>query len=116
MREEIFAYCEETYNVKPDYPFEKSPQHAVLRHQRNRKWFALLMKVSKAHLGLEGESVIDILTIKAPPEIVDILQHQKGFLPAYHMNKEHWLTILLNGEVTKERIFELLDDSFAMTR
>ena len=43
------------------------------------------------------------------------LRTQNGFLPAYHMHKGHWISILLDGTVEKDRIFPLLDMSFALT-
>jgi predicted DNA-binding protein (MmcQ/YjbR family) len=38
-----------------------------------------------------------------------------GFLPAYHMNKEHWLTVLLDNTVPEKEIYELIDDSYELT-
>ena len=38
----------------------------------------------------------------------------KGFLKAYHMNKEHWVTIILN-EVDQNKIKELIDLSYDLT-
>lgn len=38
----------------------------------------------------------------------------KGIYPAYHMNKEHWLSLHLS-EIDEALLFELLDESFALT-
>ena len=40
---------------------------------------------------------------------------QPGILPAYHMNKENWISILLDGTVDVEQIFTFLDMSFELT-
>lgn len=45
----------------------------------------------------------------------DILTREPGIFPAYHMNKEHWITVLLDGTVEEEKIFELIDTSFQAT-
>lgn len=43
------------------------------------------------------------------------LRKEEGILPAYHMNKEHWITVLLDGTVEKEEICNLIDISFELT-
>ena len=37
---------------------------------------------------------------------------EKGFRPAYHMNKNHWISILLNDSVSDDQIFPLLELSY----
>jgi len=115
-RSEIFDYAENKYNIKPDYPFGKYPHYAVLRHLDDNKWFGLVMNVSKDKLGLKGEGEVDILDIKCHPAIVDDLKTKPGFRPAYHMNKDHWLTVLLDGSVPKEQVFALLEESYDLTK
>jgi len=115
-RSEIFDYAEKKYNSKPDYPFKKYRHYAVLRHPDNDKWFGLVMNVSRDKLGLEGGGEIDVLDIKCHPVKVDDLKAKPGFRPAYHMNKEHWLTAVLDGSVSKEEIFALLDESYDLTK
>lgn len=114
-RSEIFDYTEKKYGTRPDYPFEKFPTYAVLRHSDDSKWFGLVMNVSKDKLGLDGKETVEIIDIKCQPQKVDDLKARSGFRPAYHMNKEHWLTILLDGTVSKDEIFALLDESYELT-
>ncbi|MBA8840903.1 MmcQ/YjbR family DNA-binding protein [Ochrobactrum sp. RH2CCR150] len=114
-RSEIFEYAEKKYNTKPDYPFAKFPHYAVLRHGSDDRWYGLVMDVPKEKLGLDGEGSIDVIDIKCHPEKVHDFKARPGFLPAYHMNKEHWLTVLLNGTVSKKEVLELIDESYALT-
>ena len=37
---------------------------------------------------------------------------QPGFLPAYHMNKQNWISIILDGSVPDDKIFPLLGLSY----
>lgn len=113
-REEIFEYVKEKYNTTPDYPWNKFPNYAVLRHDKNEKWYGLIMNVEKNKLNLDGDDKVDILDLKCEPELVGSLQKEEGFLPAYHMNKEHWITIVLNTQ-SKKKILELLDESYRLT-
>ncbi len=115
VKEELFAYAANTYGVEPDYPFSTAPTYAVLRHLSNRKWFALFGDVARCKLGLEGEERVDIINVKCDPILSGSLRLQEGYFPAYHMNHDGWLTILLDGTVPTEEIIPLLDMSFEMT-
>ena len=114
-RKTIFKYVKEKYNTIPEYPWDHLPDYAVLRHENNEKWYGLIMNVEKKKLDLGGEETIDILDLKCSPELVGSLQKEHGFLPAYHMNKEHWITVILNTQ-KKEKILELLDASYELTK
>lgn len=45
----------------------------------------------------------------------DMIVREDGIMPAYHMNKMHWITVLLDGTVTEEKVFGLIDMSFLAT-
>ncbi len=104
----------EQFEVDPENPWPENPGHRVFRHSRNNKWFALLMDVSKAKLGLNGEGSLDVVNLKCDPELIQILRQQEGFFPAYHMNKSHWITVALDS-VDDETITSLLAQSYALT-
>lgn len=111
----LFGYAKEHYGVEPDHPFSTAPDYSVLRHHGTRKWFALVMHVPYSKLGLSGEERVDILNIKCDPILSGSLRMEKGYFPAYHMNHEGWLTILLDGTVPFEEIVPLLDLSYELT-
>ena len=113
-RNEIFEYVKEKYNTIPEYLWSKFPLYAVLKHSNN-KWYGIIMNVPKEKIGLEGKKEIDIINVKCSPEMIGSLRMSKGFLPAYHMNKEHWITILLDGSVDKTKIKHLIDLSYDLT-
>ena len=115
-REMLFTHVREQYGVEPEYLWARTPTYAVLRHQGNGKWFAAVLDVPKNRLGLGGEELVDILDIKCGPAMVGSLLGRAGFLPAYHMNKNHWITILLDGSVAWEEIEQLLFLSYRATQ
>ena len=47
--------------------------------------------------------------------MVGALVQKDGFFRAYHMNKEKWISIVLDGTVPNEEIFALIDLSFELT-
>ncbi|WP_077550970.1 MmcQ/YjbR family DNA-binding protein [Rodentibacter genomosp. 2] len=110
----LSAEIKQRYHAQAEYPWAKFPNYAVFRHQRNRKWFAVLMVVDAAKIGTLKEGKISIINVKANPEEIGSLRMIKGVYPAYHMNKEHWLSLHLS-EIDEALLFELLDESFALT-
>lgn len=113
-KEALFQWVEKEFGVKPDYPWQE--RNAVLRHQGSRKWFGLVMELDRGKLGLQGQGKVEVLNVKGDPRIVGALKGQPGFFPAYHMNKEQWLSILLEGPVEEGQIQELLRMSYELTR
>lgn len=115
-RNDILKHIKETYAVESEHLWMELPDTEVLRHNSQKKWFGIIMTVSNDKVGLDGEGYTDVINVKCEPERVMFLKHQPGFAPAYHMNKKHWLSIILNGTVPDALIFELIDNSYNMTK
>ena len=113
-RKEVLEWVKKTYGTEPDYPWADC--NAVLRHPDTRKWYGLLMEVRRDRLGLEGEEPVDVLNVKCDPVLSGFLRTRPGFLPAYHMNKEQWLSILLDGTAPDEEVRSLLEGSYELTK
>ena len=94
-KQEFLEYCLNTYGTSPDYPFDEDFETAVLRHADNRKWYAIVMRVSRHKLGFESDEVIDVVNLKLPTEMFGSFGASDGVYPAYHMNKLHWISVLL---------------------
>ncbi len=108
----IFDFALKTYGVTPEYLWKDDPYSAVLRHPESKKWFGILMVVSADKLGVEGNSLRAVINVKVDAETASIFRKVDGFLPAYHMNKEKWITVLIDEQVEKELIFSLIDNSY----
>ena len=94
-KQQFFAHCQKTYGTSPDYPFDEDFETAVLRHADNRKWYAIVMRVSRRKLGFERDDVTDVVNLKLPTELFGSFGAADGVYPAYHMNKLHWISVLL---------------------
>ena len=114
-RIDIFDYAKKKYGTEPECLWARWPEYAVLRHSDNRKWYAVVMRVSKKRLGLGGDGDIDIIDVKCDPMDVCFFSRQSGFLPGYHMNKRSWLTILLDSSAPDEQILDFIDASYDLT-
>lgn len=115
-RIEIFAYAKERYDIEPDYPWARTPNYAILQHNISRKWFGAVVDITEDKLGLNGNRLIDVLLLKCDPVLIGSLRQEAGILPAYHMNKDHWISVLLDGSCPKEKVFSLIDLSFDITK
>ena len=115
MRDRIFAYIKKKYKATPEYPWGED-DGAVLRHSDNRKWFALVMRVGRGKLGLAGDGQVDVVNLKIADRMFkDVLMQNKGILPAYHMNKRHWISVILDGTMPEEELTLLIRDSYRLT-
>ena len=94
-KQDFLEYCLNTYGTSPDYPFYEDFETAVLRHADNRKWYAIVMRVSRRKFSFDSDEVIDVVNLKLPTEIFGSFGASDGVYPAYHMNKLHWISVLL---------------------
>lgn len=112
QRDHIMQKILDSYGIQPEYLWADSPDSAVFRHPRSKKWFGLMMNVEKKRLHLTGDEAVDVLNVKCDPIMIGSLRREPGFLPAYHMNKDSWISILLDGTVPDDRVMPLLDMSY----
>ena len=88
---DLLRYAGDTFGTEPEYLWARLPEAYVLRHETGGKWYAIGMPVRRDRLG------------------------RPGFLPAYHMSKTQWVSILLDGTVPEEEIKDLLNISYDLT-
>ena len=112
QRDRITQNILDAYGIQPEYLWADSPASAVFRHPGSKKWFGLMMNVEKKRLHLTGDEAVDVLNVKCDPILIGSLRREPGFLPAYHMSKDSWISILLDGTVPDDRIMPLLGMSY----
>ena len=115
IREDFFRMMREEFNCEPDYPFAGDFESAVFRHKDNLKWFAIVMTVDAKKLGIGAFGELDIVNLKCTNEDRERLTNNENVLPAYHMNKDSWITVALDGSVPDEKIKMLLSESYNAT-
>lgn len=116
QRVEVEKYINKKYKPLQEYPWPETPNHTTFKHQDNKKWFGLIMEVPYNKLQIEKDGNVDVINLKNIPELIGGLRKKNGILPAYHMNKEHWISVLLDGTVEMCEICELIDISYELTR
>ena len=115
LRDKVFDYVKETFGTTPEYPWQKTPDTAVLRHSENKKWYAVVMDIPKRKLGIDSDEIADIINVKCDPILISSLLNNKGYFPAYHLNKTYWISVLLDKTVDLEEIISLINLSYELT-
>ena len=115
LKERILQYAQVHLGAEPEHLWAKFPRYAVLRHSENAKWFAVFLEFPGTRLGLERPESVDILDVKCGPLLAGSLLGVPGILPAYHMNKENWITAALDGSAPEDKLRLVLDMSYTAT-
>lgn len=106
-KEDIIKYCLTLKDTYKDCPFPDDYESVTMKHLKNKKWFALIMNV-KDRL---------YLNVKTDPSYSELLRKSyKYIIPAYHMNKEHWNTIIIDDKVDTSLVKELIEQSYELTK
>ncbi len=104
-RQEAIQYCLSLEGCYEDYPF-RDPNWTVIRHNDSRKVFAWIFE-------REGNIWINV---KCDPEWRDFWRKAfESVIPAYHLNKKYWNSIILDGTVPDEDIRRMIQESYGLT-
>jgi len=88
-------------NAKLEYPFGEG----VAVYKANGKMFALIS---------EGKDPVS-LSLKCAPELSEVLREKYDeVMPGYHLNKKHWNTLLLAGQMNWEEVQGLIEHSYLL--
>ncbi len=104
-RKDAVQACLSMPDAFEDYPFG-DPNWTVMRHKSNHKSFAFIfMRNGKIWINLKAEPMRADLWKQVYPSV----------LPAYHMNKRHWISVILDGNMSEAEILPLIEDSYELT-
>ena len=109
----IMDQVQEKYGNQLEYLWEKSPDTAVLRHEDNQKWYAVVMRIPWDKLEKGREGLVEAVNLKHD-QVADLFS-QKGIYPAFHMNKRYWLSLALDDSLQDEEVIELIERSWNLT-
>lgn len=129
-REEIEKYALSLGGVHCDCPFKDDFTSLVLRHKQSGKWFGIYMSApvkslvkcageggDRLAVMLDGRERACVLNLKCPPELsFALFQNFSGIVPAYHMNKRLWISVVLDADVDDGTIKNLITLSYDVVR
>ena len=105
-RREVIDYCLTFKNVFEDYPFHDD-NWCVIRHKKNEKVFAWIF---------DKDGYVWV-NVKCDVEWRDFWRNAfDSVIPAYHLNKTYWNSIILDGTIPVEDIKRMIDESYDLTR
>ena len=109
----IMAQVQEKYGNQLEYLWEKSPDTAVLRHEGNQKWYAVMIRIPWDKLEKGREGLVEAVNLKHD-QVADLLS-KKGIYPAFHMNKRYWISVALDDTLSDVEVLELIEKSWNLT-
>lgn len=112
---EVIKYVKDIYNDDLEYLWKKFPENAVWRNKKNKKWYGASLIISERKFELDSDKIIDIIDLRYPKYKIKEIINNKKIFAGYHMNKDNWITIKLDGSVKIEKIFELIDKSYNLS-
>ena len=114
---EIIDYCNKKYGENHVNPFKKHPDILAFVNEKN-KWYALLSDVeyNKLNKNTDITTKVKILNVKYPTDRILEIIDNKNIFPAYHMNKKHWISIVIDKNIKLETIKELIDISYSLVK
>lgn len=110
---EITSYIKRKYKVNPEFLWNESSGNGVFRNKYNKKWFGIIISVSKDKLDLKyKQEIIEVINLKIDEDMIKELIKINGFYRAYHMNKKSWISVILDDTLDNEIIYSLIDQSY----
>ncbi len=110
VKEKVIDFMKSRFDSDAEFPWED--ENIIFRVKSSTKWFALIMTIPAERLGLKSKELVDVLNLKHDPLDMQNLYDGKNIFPAYHMNKIHWLTILLDKNIDFAKIMKLVCESY----
>ena len=109
-RQELIDFCLTFPYAYEDYPFEElgtGNRWTAMRHRANKKTFAFI-NVHNDRL---------CVNLKCDPFEADFLRQAfSDVIPGFHMNKTHWNTVYLNGDVPEEILRRMIEQSYNLIK
>ena len=114
LKDDYIAWIKSKFGVEPDYPWPDDAPYSFVFRCPNEKWFALVMRIKYRQLGLTGDENVWVVNMKAEQDDIPNLVDRKSIFPAWHMNKKHWITILLTAATDFNKLCELTEKSYEL--
>ena len=110
-------YCNNKYGGNQVNPFKKHSDIFAMVNEKN-KWYALFLDVeyNKLNKNTDITTKVKILNVKYPADNILSIIDNKNIFPAYHMNKNHWISVVLDKNIKLETIKELIDISYSLVK
>lgn len=110
----LIDHVRTAYGDELEYLWQKFPDNAVWRRKDNRKWYGIILTVSRRKLGLPSDEVAEIIDLRLDPAEMEKTVDGQKYFPGWHMNKKSWYTMILDGSVELDELRRRIDDSYLL--
>ena len=114
LKDDYIEWIKSQFGAEPDYPWPDDAPWSFVFRCPNEKWFALVMRIKYRQLGLTGDEEVWVVNMKASQDEIPNLIDKKSIFPAWHMNKKHWITVLLTAATDFNKLCELTQKSWEL--
>lgn len=111
---QVIEYFRSKYGNELEHLWESAPDNAIVRRADNGKWYAAILTVSRNKLGFDSDERVEIIDLHAKSDEIPSIVDNVRYFPGFHMNKKHWITVILDGTVPNIELFERIDESYAL--
>ncbi len=113
---EVIKYIKDKYNDDLEYLWEKFPTDAIWRNKKSGKWYGLLLVIEESKLGINSKNIVEIIDLRYQKSNIENIVDNKKIFRGYHMNKNSWITIKLDGSFDIKDIYKLIDNSYELSK
>ena len=111
QKDRILNFVINKYNNKLENLWPDTPDCGIIRHADNKKWYFVLMNININKIVANSNKNEFIIVLRSNKEKDNI-----NIFPGFHMNKKNWITIILDDRLNDKEIFELIKESFELTK
>jgi predicted DNA-binding protein (MmcQ/YjbR family) len=98
--EELRDYCISKPAVTESFPFDET---------------TLVFKVAgKMFLLTDLVDALSMNVKNTPEKVIELREQYPCVLPGYHMNKIHWVTVMIDGSISDSLIKQWIDESYSL--
>ena len=107
----LINYIKDTWNEDLEFLWKNFPTDAIWRRHDNKKWYALILTLSKRKLGVNNDKICEIIVFRINPAEKEKIVDNKKIFEGYHMNKKSWATLCLDENVSNDELLTLINSS-----
>lgn len=115
QEKEIISYVKKKYGDDLEFLWDKFPTDAVLRNKINSKWYAAVLTINENKLVANTDNLITIIDLRCHKEKINEIVDNNKIFKGYHMNKNNWITIKLDGSMPTKEICNMIDESYKIS-
>ena len=111
----VIEYIKNQYGDELEFLWPKFPNNAIWRRKDNQKWYSLIISLPRNKLKQAGDGIVEIIDVRITEDDLKLIDN-KSILEAYHMNKKHWITLIMDNSLDNAFVFNLIDKSYILAK